>query len=201
MSPSGADQTLPYTRRIDVLVVCTGNICRSPMAEALLARGLAERGHSGRVHSAGTRATLGAADETVVGLMADRGYDLGGHRSRQLDRDLVADADLVVCMAREHLRETVLLDPGALARTYTLKELVRRATAAGARGDDEALGDWLARVGEGRDPARLLGDDRRDDVADPIGGRASAYRRAAEEIAGLTADLVRLVGHGSDGAP
>ena len=171
------------------------------MAEVLLAHGLAERGIDARVHSAGTRATLGAADHSVASLMAERGHDLSTHRSRQLDRALLADADLVVCMAREHLREAVLLDGGALPRTFTLKELVRRATEAGARDDDEPLDAWLARVGEGRDPARLLGDDPSDDVADPIGGRPSAYRRATEEIVGLTADLVRLVGGGSRGAP
>lgn len=171
------------------------------MAEVLLARGLAERGQAARVHSAGTRATLGAADPTVAELMAEQGLDLSGHRSRQLDRDLLAGADLVVCMAREHLREAVLMEPAALGRTFTIKELVRRGSAIGSRSAGEELGEWLVRVGEGRDPASLLGHDPGDDVADPIGRRSAAYRKAAEEIVGLSADLVRLVADGPRGAP
>lgn len=183
------------------MVVCTGNICRSPIGEVLLAKGLADLGHVARVHSAGTRATLGAADPPVVELMAEAGHDLAAHRSRQLDRELLAGADLVIGMAREHVREAVMLEPSILDRTFTLKELVRRGEAHGGRRRDESLPDWLARLVDGRQVSDLMGDDPNDDVEDPYRRRGTVYRKAVEEIAALTAELVRLVGRAPDGAP
>ena len=64
---------------------------------------------------------------------------------------LVAAADLVIGMAREHVREVAVLDPTASTATFTLKELVRGASVRrGPRRRDESLADWLARLGEGR---------------------------------------------------
>lgn len=186
---------------IDILVICTGNICRSPMGEGLLARGLAEAGHDVRVSSAGTHATLGAVDTHVRDLMEGAGLDVSSHRSRQVERDMLVEADLVIGMDRGHVRHVVMLEPSILERTFTLKELVRRGEAVGGRRPGEPFDVWLKRVGEGREPSELLGSDPRDDIADPYGRRSSHYRRAAEEIAALTSELVRLVGRPADGAP
>jgi protein-tyrosine-phosphatase len=90
------------TKRI--LLVCTGNICRSPLAAALLERALTERSIAGiEVASAGTGAWDGvpvSEGAYLVGL--ERGLDLSGHRARLLTRELVEDADLVLTMARHH---------------------------------------------------------------------------------------------------
>src|SRR2546428_9163909 len=76
-----------------VPIVCTGNICRSPMAEALLARRLRDRGIEGTVTSAGISALVGyPADAMARELMTARGLDLGAHRARQLTPDLVPAA-------------------------------------------------------------------------------------------------------------
>src|SRR6266704_5323123 len=92
----------PNTKRI--LLVCTGNICRSPLAAALLERALVERGIEGiAVASAGTGAWDGAPVSEgayLVGL--ERGLDLSGHRARLLTRELVQAADLILTMARHH---------------------------------------------------------------------------------------------------
>src|SRR5438445_1417831 len=92
----------PNTKRI--LLVCTGNICRSPLAAALLERALVERGIEGlAVASAGTGAWDGAPVSEgayLVGL--ERGLDLSGHRARLLTRELVDGADLILTMARHH---------------------------------------------------------------------------------------------------
>src|SRR5437879_8944326 len=89
----------PNTKRI--LLVCTGNICRSPLAAALLERALVERGIEGlAVASAGTGAWDGAPVSEgayLVGL--ERGLDLSGHRARLLTRELVDGADLILTMA------------------------------------------------------------------------------------------------------
>lgn len=87
-----------------VLLVCTGNICRSPLAAALMQRALSERGvQDVEVTSAGTGAWDGAPVSEgayLVGL--ERGLDLSGHRARLLTRDLVDQADLILTMARHH---------------------------------------------------------------------------------------------------
>ena len=87
-----------------VLLVCTGNICRSPLAAVLMQRVLAERSVEGiDVSSAGTGAWDGApASEGAYLVGLEQGLDLSGHRARLLTRDLVGQADLVLTMARHH---------------------------------------------------------------------------------------------------
>lgn len=189
---SGRDvrRVLPgqHTGGIRILVVCTANQCRSPMAAALLRRRLDARGVDATVASAGL--LPGGAPATADARAVVAGLD--DHVSTQLDADLVAGADLVVAMAREHLREAAVLVPGALAKTFTLKELVRRAERAGPRGPDEPFVAWLARVGEGRRASDLLAEDPGDDVADPIGSPRFVYEQTAAELDGLLGRFVAL---------
>ncbi|MHB1861737.1 MAG: low molecular weight protein arginine phosphatase [Gemmatimonadaceae bacterium] len=88
-----------------ILFVCTGNTCRSPLAEAIARKLTIERGIVDiDVGSAGTSAWDGASASDgalLVGL--ERGLDLNAHRSRQLDRDLVQSADLLLAMGPHHL--------------------------------------------------------------------------------------------------
>jgi protein-tyrosine-phosphatase len=87
-----------------ILLVCTGNICRSPLAAALLHRAIAERGTEDiEVSSAGTGAWDGAPVSEgayLVGL--EQGLDLSAHRARLLTRDLVEQSDIILTMARHH---------------------------------------------------------------------------------------------------
>ncbi len=90
---------------MQMLFVCTGNTCRSPLAEAIARKVAIERGLTDlEASSAGTSAWEGASASDgalLVGL--ERGLDLNGHRSRQLDRELVAQADLILAMGPHHL--------------------------------------------------------------------------------------------------
>lgn len=88
-----------------VLFVCSGNTCRSPLAETLFRRMLDEAGRQDiTVESAGTGAYDGApASEGAFLVGLEAGLDLTGHRARLLDRDLVARADLILTMSRGHL--------------------------------------------------------------------------------------------------
>ncbi|MEO0975135.1 MAG: low molecular weight phosphotyrosine protein phosphatase [Pseudomonadota bacterium] len=98
MSPAddSTSDRLPLPARL--VVVCVGNICRSPMVEALLSLALRERGCGVRVTSAGTNACVGLpADPWALQLMAERGLDIGAHRGRQLlPRQLGADTQVMV---------------------------------------------------------------------------------------------------------
>src|SRR2546426_10509174 len=86
-----------------VLFVCTGNICRSPLAASLLERALKERGLEVAVSSAGTGAWDGTpASEGAYLVGLEQGLDLSGHRARLLTRDLVEQSDLILTMARHH---------------------------------------------------------------------------------------------------
>ena len=89
---------------MDILMVCTGNICRSPMAEGLLRQMLSKKQEAHvRVHSAGTH---GLDDQPAasfaVQAAAEMGIDISGHRARSLDRDMVSKADLILVMEPFH---------------------------------------------------------------------------------------------------
>jgi protein-tyrosine-phosphatase len=88
-----------------VLVVCTANICRSPMAEAMLGRKLEDKKVPGewQVSSAGTWATDGIrASEMGVAVMRERGLDTSAHRSRAVTGEILAEADLILTMTSGH---------------------------------------------------------------------------------------------------
>jgi protein-tyrosine phosphatase len=88
----------------NILFVCTGNTCRSPLAEVLTRAGLEQRGWNHvRVDSAGTSAMWGAsASEGSLRAAADVGLDLSGHRSQPLTAKLVEQADIILAMTLGH---------------------------------------------------------------------------------------------------
>ncbi|WP_439686439.1 protein-tyrosine-phosphatase [Cupriavidus oxalaticus] len=103
-----------------VLVVCIGNICRSPMAQGLLSQALPE----GDVVSAGLGALAGqAADPNAVDLLSHRGVDISGHRARQLSHVMVRRADLILVMDNAQRQELQRLHPATTGRVFRLGEL------------------------------------------------------------------------------
>jgi protein-tyrosine-phosphatase len=118
-----------------VVFVCTGNICRSPLAEALLRAALKERGVEGvDVSSAGTGAWDGApASEGAYLVGLERGLDLSGHRARLLTREVVEQADLILTMARHHRARVQEL--GGEGRVHVLGEYAGRSPDEGEVSD------------------------------------------------------------------
>lgn len=118
-----------------VLFVCSGNTCRSPLAEALFRRMLAEAGRGDvTVGSAGSAAIDGAAASDGAYLVAlEQGLDLTAHRARLLTPEIAAEADLVLAMSRGHLARLERL--GAAGRAHLLGEF------AGLAGPDAEVRD------------------------------------------------------------
>ncbi|WP_173922500.1 low molecular weight phosphatase family protein [Agromyces sp. Marseille-P2726] len=113
-----------------ILTVCSGNICRSPLAEQLLRAGLA--GIEGvTVSSAGTYAMVGDGMPAEAAAIAAR-YgvtDAAAHVARQVDEQLIRDVDLVLGLSREHRRAIVELVPAVTRRTFTLREFAHLAAS------------------------------------------------------------------------
>ena len=175
-----------------ILLVCTANACRSVMAQALLSARLAARGVAVPVASAGLLGDGRPPPPEVVSVMAARGLDVTGHRSRAVTADDLAAADLILGLTREHVRHAAVLRPEAWPRAFTIRELLRRGRQAGPRAPGEPLGHWLTRAADGRRRADLLGSHPADDVADPAGGPLREYRATADTLERLARDLVEL---------
>lgn len=133
-----------------ILLVCTGNICRTPMAVALLRQALAGAGlgQEVAVDSAGTGAVVGApASAGSARAMAGRGLDLSAHRGKQLDARLVDEADLILVMEEGHRRSIFYSWPRALSKTYLLSEMAgEHVDVADPIGQDQAAYDRTAGI-------------------------------------------------------
>lgn len=163
-----------------ILLVCTGNICRSPAAQLLMEQSLAPATGT-RFRSAGTLATPG---QSIAGPMASLLDDLGlhtnGFRSQRLSRDLIARSDLILTMSRQHRSSVVALEPAALKRTFTLTEFARilsKGAPSGVTVTD--LAEWAASQ---RSPAGAGRLERTDDITDPYGKNLRVYRQSLDQV-------------------
>ena len=169
-----------------ILVVCTGNICRSPIAEGFLRSILTARfgARAPEVSSAGTAGWEGsAAMEDAVQAATEREIDITGHVAQKLAGSMVTRADLVVCMAAEHRSDILRADPGAEPKVFTLKELVRvlDALEPAAGSDPRELPARVAQAGAKR-ASGFVGNPLDEDIADPMGQPLEAYRAIAWEL-------------------
>jgi protein-tyrosine phosphatase len=176
-----------------ILVVCTGNICRSPTAAAFLRGALERRFGPGafEVRSAGTMAWEGSpSPPEAIAAGAELGIDLSGHQARALTHGMVEEGDLVVTMAREHRDAIHRAVPAAVGRTFTLRELIfLLEQLPPALGPDEE--GFFARIADADRLRAFTRRPRREaDVLDPLGGGPQEYRRAAGEIRDLVERLV-----------
>jgi protein-tyrosine phosphatase len=175
-------------RRTRVLVICTANICRSPMAEGFLAAMEPELD----VRSAGFLQPGVPAAPDAVRVMAEHGVDISAHRSSVVGTDDLDWADLVLTMERRHARDLVVLQAAARSRVFTLGSFVAHAGRVGRRGGDVALDGLLELLDAERSTADLLGSGR-DEVGDPYGRSVRRFRATAEELRGLTSAAVAVL--------
>jgi protein-tyrosine phosphatase len=181
---------------LTVLAVCTGNVCRSPAVQALLQAHLAA--DDVVVASAGTRALVGApVAPPMADLVRAAGGDTDGISARQLTPAMVAGADLILTLTREHRSAVVTLDPRALQRTFTLRQfaalladdaLTGHPTDA-PRGVADRLRSCIAGAVAARGVRRPAPDA--DDIEDPYGREAAVYRSVADEIVAAVEVIAR----------
>jgi protein-tyrosine phosphatase len=147
----------------EILVICTANICRSPVVEALLRDRLTgtdlnnepEADADWRVSSAGTLAWPGhSAADFSIEVMTERGFDLSEHRSQRAEAHHLATADLVLCMEWGHKEALQIEFPDHRDKIFLLTEMVGNM----------------------------------DEVADPIGGPRVEYEQMIDEVTQLIDD-------------
>ena len=151
---------------ITILFICTGNTCRSPMAQAMLQEEL-QQADIGRdqvqVLSAGIFASDGEkAMPQAADAMKERGLSLENHRSRRLTPKLINEAHLILGMTEEHKQAVLMMDAAASDRVFSLAEYV-------AESEDSQL----------------------QDIPDPFGHSARVYRRTADTLHEMLRKLVK----------
>lgn len=166
------------TESFAVLMVCTANQCRSPMTEHILRQRLSETDRGWRLSSAGTHATTGTRmQRDAAQILSERGISARGWRSRQLERSMIDEADLILTAEHRHRDLILTAVPEAQRRTFTLLQfarLVGRRRGDGIRPASELIDTALDQLDS--QPGRG------DNLADPIGQPLRQYRACAKLI-------------------
>ncbi|WP_292834275.1 low molecular weight phosphatase family protein [Microbacterium sp.] len=188
---------------IEIFAVCTGNVCRSPLAELLLRARLADYPVS--VESAGTRGRPPAMTPDAKRLVDMHGAlagDADEHRARYLTERMLKAPDLILGMAREHRRAIVELVPSKVQVTFTLREFERLAQAAqtsdleaAAQGSDAGtrLRGILRHLSSLRGRVIPPHDAADDDVIDPFGRSWNTYQLSASQLVPAVDVVARIV--------
>ncbi len=178
MDDESARDASPTT--FNILFVCTGNTCRSPMAEAIMRSLVEERGLALGVGSAGLRAEAIIAPKAVRALQR-RGIVVHERAAVQLTEEMVDDASLVLCMTEEQRQILAEAVPGSAERIF-------------------AWGDFVARAAAGSPPARIqpIGPaadlESAYDIPDPAGREEAVYEATAATIETLAVATLRVLG-------
>ena len=206
-SPAWVDGILVIGDDARILIVCTGNICRSPFIERLLQRRLDEhRPGSGkntktiRVSSAGTNALTGCSmDERAALQLIGYGGDPTGFTARALTPELIAESDLVLTATRAHRGKVAMMYPKALRQVFTFcdfADLVAGVDGLSARVTQADPRAWVRQVTEEAAASRGLNpplEPGQADIIDPFRREDEVFVTMARQIVGSMPSIVRAL--------
>ncbi|HHX01545.1 MAG TPA: low molecular weight protein arginine phosphatase [Firmicutes bacterium] len=147
-----------------ILMVCTGNTCRSPMAAALLKKHAEQRRIAVEVDSAGLNAFENEPASTQAQtVMQDYGIDLSNHKAKRIDPQTLDQYDLVLTMAKNHKQQILNLRPDLENKVFLIKEFAaQKMQETNIRNENMNRAD--------------------SDVSDPYGQAVATYQRTAAEL-------------------
>jgi protein-tyrosine phosphatase len=188
VSATGSGPARPFT----ILFVCSGNICRSPLAAQLLTAKLGDAADRFRVLSAGTIADEGAPmDETAAAQSRRLGADPSAHVATELTGRLIGEADLVLTAERSHRAAVAGALPRASRLTFTILQFTR--VLAGLEDRDRLAGTGpaalVAAVAAGRGSVAPPADPADDDVEDPYRRSADVHEHVADVLDAATTEI------------
>ncbi|MEO6713188.1 MAG: hypothetical protein ABIM89_07140 [Mycobacteriales bacterium] len=188
----------------DVIFVCTGNICRSPMAELILGKRLTHAvpaaSRDFRVHSAGTYGLHDyPIDPRAAKAITDLGIDCDSFRARELSDSMLSAADIILTATRDHRATTVTMAPRTARRTFTIREFGRLCA-----GVDPAVISETRPVARAREIVLQAGERRglepasyeEDEIVDPYHSRQSDFATSVRLIEESLQPFLRLLAPG-----
>jgi protein-tyrosine phosphatase len=187
-------------KTVRILTVCTGNICRSPVAERLMQAGLDQvRSGAFEVRSAGTRAMVGdAIQPPSADIIRTYGGTPDGFAARLLTPEILREQDLVLAMTAKHRGAVMQTDASLLKRTFTIREFARMLTVLEKRDAQSAAVDlsafWRelpARAASVRHLA-LAADATDNDVVDPYLRGQELYAQMEDELVPAILAILRF---------
>lgn len=179
----------PLLDQLSILTICTGNICRSPLAEYYLRSALDSRDFT--ISSAGTHAVQnGRVPENQVAIAQRLGLtDIVHHRAAQLSREHIAQADLILTATLDHRRSTVQILPSASAKAFTIREFAHLCCHVGEQDINELITNGVPPAKVAATAVHQLRgyvetpDSIEDyNISDPFRRNEEAYERSAAQL-------------------
>ncbi|MEF2977460.1 arsenate reductase/protein-tyrosine-phosphatase family protein [Subtercola sp. YIM 133946] len=188
---------------MSVLFVCSGNICRSPLAELWLS---ANVGATSGIAAASAGVVAAEGDpvtEQLAQIARSIGLDPSHHRSRYLSESIVAESDLLIAMTRSHRRAIVEMVPRKIGSTFTLREFAHLASevtdaeiillAETSLDDKRALNAVLKVISSRRGQSAVLRNASDDDVVDPYKRDDETYQLSKTQMLPALSELQRVL--------